>query len=402
MTDFTFEDATKAGAKARLALAGPSGSGKTYTALTIATAWGGTIGVIDTERGSASKYAKNPATGKGLFNFKRLNMTRYDPRDLPKALAAAAAAGCDTVIIDSLSKFWSGDGGMLEQVDNAAKRSFNGNSFAGWKEARPYESAMIEAMLAFPGHVIVTMRVKTAYEVVENERGRKTPTKIGLAPIQREGIEYEFDVVGDLDLSNTLMISKTRCPELAGRSFLRPGTDVAGIIADWLEDGEPAATALDYRAVALDPRSTVEDIRGAGRAARAAGLLGAAVTDHTGDPMSLDQLLRSAIASAEARELMAAQQDKQAEAPQTDAPPAGADAGPPADSQGTAAPAGSILAAQLATRIADAAEVGDDAELSKIQREIGRAKNNDQLTPQEYSDLAAQAREARKTLAGAK
>lgn len=400
MTAFTFEDATKAGAKARLALAGPSGSGKTYTALAIATAWGGTIGVIDTERGSASKYAKNPATGKGLFTFKRLNMTRYDPRDLPKALAAAADAGCDTVIIDSLSKFWSGDGGMLEQVDSAAKRSFGGNSFGGWKEARPFEAAMIEAMLSYPGHVIVTMRVKTAYEIVENERGRKTPTKIGLQPEQRQGIEYEFDIVGDLDLSNTLTVSKTRCPELAGRVFLRPGADVAGMIADWLEDGEPAATALDYRAVALDPASAVEDIRAAGRDARAAGLLGAAVTDHTGDPMSLDQLLRSALAAAEARDLMAGQRDRQAGAPPADSAPAGD--GPAGQGGGPGEPAGGILAGQLAKRIADAAEVGDDGELSKIQREIGRAKNGEQITPAEYSDLAARVREARRTLAGAK
>lgn len=394
MTAFTFEDATKAGAKARLALAGPSGSGKTYTALAIATAWGGTIGVIDTERGSASKYARNPATGKGLFTFKRLNMTRYDPRDLPKALAAAADIGCGTVIIDSLSKFWSGEGGMLEQVDSAAKRSFGGNGFAGWKEARPFEAAMIEAMLSYPGHVIVTMRVKTAYEVVENERGRKTPTKIGLQPEQRQGIEYEFDIVGDLDLNNSLTISKTRCPELAGRVFLRPGADVAGMIADWLEDGEPAATALDYRAVALDPASTVDDIRTAGRSARAAGLLGAAVTDHTGEPMSLDQLLRSAIAAAEARELITAGQDE----------PAGA---VPADGGGQGSGDGEpgvlgALAVQLARRIADAAEVGDDGELSKIQREIGRAKNGEQITPAEYSDLAGKVREARKALAGAK
>src|SRR5260370_6503461 len=164
MTDtFTFETATKAGAKARLALAGPTGSGKTYTALTIATAWGGSIGVIDTERGSASKYARNPATGKGLFPFRRLDMQRYDPRDLPKALAAAAAAGIDTVIIDSLSKFWSGEGGMIQQADNARKRSLGGNSFAGWEEARPLETALVEAVRSYPRHRLVTMPVWAEY-----------------------------------------------------------------------------------------------------------------------------------------------------------------------------------------------------------------------------------------------
>src|SRR5260221_11585289 len=120
MTDtFTFETATKAGAKARLALAGPTGSGKTYTALTIATAWGGSIGVIDTDRGSASKYPRNPATGKGLFPFRRLDMQRYDPRDLPNALDAAAAAGIDTVIIDTLTKFLSGGCARIQPASSA-------------------------------------------------------------------------------------------------------------------------------------------------------------------------------------------------------------------------------------------------------------------------------------------
>src|SRR5258707_208808 len=275
MTDtFTFETATKAGAKARLALAGPTGSGKTYTALTIATAWGGSIGVIDTERGSASKYARNPATGKGLFPFRRLDMQRYDPRDLPKALAAAAAAGIDTVIIDSLSKFWSGEGGMIQQADNAGRRSFGGNSSAGWKEAGPMETAMVEAMLSYPGHVIVTMRVRTEYVMNEDERGRKVPQRVGLQPVQRQGIEYEFDIIGDMDQENTLVITKTRCPDLAGLVVNRPGAELAATILNWLDDGEPAKNALDYRGEA--------DRRGPGpprRAERGVSVTAEYVTD---------------------------------------------------------------------------------------------------------------------------
>src|SRR6185503_9937039 len=82
MSEFEFVQATKEQAKARVALAGPSGSGKTWTSLVMATglAQGGKIAVIDTERGSASKYA-------GPFTFDRLNLYRYDPRDLVKALA---------------------------------------------------------------------------------------------------------------------------------------------------------------------------------------------------------------------------------------------------------------------------------------------------------------------------
>src|SRR5262245_45143039 len=52
-----FTRATKLEAKLRLALAAPSGAGKTYTALQLATHLSGPIALIDTERGSASKYA---------------------------------------------------------------------------------------------------------------------------------------------------------------------------------------------------------------------------------------------------------------------------------------------------------------------------------------------------------
>jgi len=296
---FTFEPATKDQAKARIALAGPSGSGKTYTALSIASAFGGTIALIDTERGSASKYA-------GLFTFDRLNMQRYDPRDLPRALAAAAAAGYANVIIDSLSKFWAGQGGMLEFVDNSARRSYGGNSFGGWKEARPVENDMIEAMLSYPGHVIVTMRVKTAYEIVENERGKKEPRKIGLQPVQRDGIEYEFDIVGDLDLENTLTVSKSRCPAIAGSVIRQPGADFAEAILEWLTDGEPVPTASEFREMALDKSATYQGLRDLYAKVKAAGLLGAAVTDADGDAMNLQQLIISRGKEAEAAETFAA------------------------------------------------------------------------------------------------
>jgi len=281
---FTFEAATKDQAKARIALAGPAGSGKTWTALTLATAFGGTIAVIDTERGSASKYA-------GPFKFQRLNLTRYDPHDVPAILAEAAAQGFGTIIIDSLSRFWSGAGGMLEQVDNSARRgALGGNQFGGWKEQRPVEAAMIEAMLGYPGHVIVTMRVKTAYEVTTDDRGKKVPVKIGLAPEQRQGIEYEFDVVGDMDIENTLTISKTRCPALAGAVIRRPDRTVGTTILEWLSEGTEVPDANTYRDQALTEHDPVK-LRELWAQVRQSGLYGAAVIDEHGDSTTLGELV---------------------------------------------------------------------------------------------------------------
>jgi hypothetical protein len=50
----------------------------------------------------------------------------------------------------------------------------------------------------------------------------------------RDGIEYEFDVCGDVDLENTLAITKSRCPKLAGGVYPKPGKELAGVLKQWL------------------------------------------------------------------------------------------------------------------------------------------------------------------------
>jgi hypothetical protein len=229
-----FKRATKEKAKARIALIGPSGSGKTYTALLFAKTLGERIAVIDTEHGSASKYAD--------FGFDVLELDTYAPAQYIAAMQVAAAQGYDVVILDSLSHAWVGKGGALEMKDDAAKRSRSGNSYTAWRDVTPEHNRLIDTIIAGPFHVIATMRTKTDYVVEKDDNGGKTSVrKIGLAPVQRDGMEYEFDVVADLDIDHNMVISKTRCPALDGKVFHFPGEEVATIIRDWLTDGvEPA------------------------------------------------------------------------------------------------------------------------------------------------------------------
>lgn len=284
---FTFTPAAREGSFARIALAGPSGSGKTWTALTTARELAPKVAVIDTERGSAKKYA-----GDDGFTFDVLEMTHFDPRDLVKALAAAGAAGYGCVVVDSLSHFWMGSGGMLEQVDNAAKRG-GGNSFGGWKEARPMERQMIEALLGYPGHVVVTMRTKTEWVVEENDKGKKVPRKIGTRPEQREGIEYEFDLVGDMDLEHTLVVSKSRIAPLADQVIRRPDGEFGQQVAKWVGDGVPPKSALDYRDAALGSLQTVDTLRELYMEVQRKRLDGAAVIDGVGDTVTLGAFIRA-------------------------------------------------------------------------------------------------------------
>lgn len=239
-----FHKATKARARARIALIGPAGSGKTYSALQLAKSLGGKVAVIDTERGSASKYAD-------LFSFDVCELDSFEPLRYVKTLKAAEEAGYEVIVVDSLSHAWSGKGGALEQVDMAAKRDPRGNSYAAWRNVTPMQTALVDAMLGCKAHVIVTMRTKTEYVVEKDDRGKSSPRKIGLAPVQRDGLEYEFDVVADMDADNNFIVSKTRCPELSGKIFNKPGDDVGAIVRAWLSDGaEPAEPTETPRFVA--------------------------------------------------------------------------------------------------------------------------------------------------------
>jgi hypothetical protein len=222
-----FRKAVKHGAKLRFAVCGPSGSGKTYTLLQLATELGGPIAVLDTEHGSASKYAD-------IFEFDVLELHSYDPLRLIEIIDEAAENQYRVLCIDSLSHFWVGKDGELDKVDRAARRMQTPNSFAAWKQVTPIHKALIDKIISAPLHVLVSMRSKTEWILDRNDRGKTLPRKVGLAPVMRDGIEYEFDVCGEMDQDNTLHITKSRCPKLSGGVFPKPGRELADVLKQWL------------------------------------------------------------------------------------------------------------------------------------------------------------------------
>lgn len=240
-----FVKATKQQSRLRLALYGPSGSGKTYTALLIAKELGAPVAVIDTERGSASKYAGDVA------DFDVLELTSFEPANYIRAIAEAAKAKYPTLVIDSLSHAWMGKGGLLDQAD--AK----GGRFDAWKTLTPQQHSLVDAMLSYPGDVIVTMRTKTEY-VVEQVNGKSVPRKIGMAPVQKDGVEYEFDVAGSLSVDNVLTIEKTRCPALNGKVIRQPGADIARELRAWLSDGAPRPVVSETAPTEAPPAAKSE------------------------------------------------------------------------------------------------------------------------------------------------
>ncbi|MHB8573576.1 MAG: ATP-binding protein [Candidatus Dormibacteria bacterium] len=247
-----FQRATKEQAKLRLAITGTPGGGKTYTALAIATTLGGRIGLIDTEHASASKYASE-------FNFDTLLLAApFHPNRYVEAIAAAADAGVDVLIIDSASHEWMGKGGCLEIVDQVARASKSGNSYVAWGQVTPLHNAFIEAILQSPMHVIATFRSKQEYAVTEGVDGKKgSVQRLGLGPVTREGAEYEFDIILDMlaaekgrDAAGIIQKSRASAAVPQGSHWDKPGKELALAISAWLADGveppsEPARASAD-------------------------------------------------------------------------------------------------------------------------------------------------------------
>lgn len=229
-----FKKATKQQLKLRMAIIGASGSGKTFTSCKIAQELGSKVAVIDTEKGSASKYAD-------LFDFDVCELDDYSVNSYIEAIDYASRE-YDVLVIDSLSHAWTGSGGILDVVDNYAKKNRGGNTYMAWKEGTPLYNKLIETILSAKCHIIATMRAKTEYvqeEYTDGSGRKKTrPIKVGLAPIMRDGLEYEFDIVGDMDFENNLIVTKTRCHSLSNKTFRQPGKEFANKILDWLNTGE--------------------------------------------------------------------------------------------------------------------------------------------------------------------
>lgn len=227
-----FKKATIKEAKLRLALYGTAGSGKTYSSLAIATGMAKKfktrIALIDSERGSASKYADR-------FDFYVLELEDKDVGSYIKAIDLAEKEGFGILIIDSLSHAWTE---LLEYVDLITRTKYRGNSWSAWGEVTPLYKSLIETILNYNGHTIVTLRTKTEWAVEKDENtGKIKPIRVGTAPEFRSGVEYEFDMLGELSIDHHLFISKDRSGKFQDRIIKEPGPEFGEEIADWILEG---------------------------------------------------------------------------------------------------------------------------------------------------------------------
>jgi Ni2+-binding GTPase involved in maturation of urease and hydrogenase len=228
--NFVIEKAKVTQSSGKIGIMGPPGSGKTFTALTIASKLGDKILVIDTENGSSTKYAN-------IFHFNVIKLTDYQISTYLAALEYVKEQQYDVVIVDSLSHAWAGKGGALELVEKIAKAKYHGNTFAAWSEVTPLQEKLVDMILTFPSHLIATIRTKIDYILVQNAKGRTEPKKVGTKLIQRDTVEYEFDILAQMDVDHNLIVTKTRYFELDGFIENKPGEPFALQIKTLLEEG---------------------------------------------------------------------------------------------------------------------------------------------------------------------
>ncbi len=234
-------------AKIKMALQGTSGSGKTTGALKIAFGLCGNwskIAVIDTENYSAALYSE-------LGSYSVVNLTApYSPEKYIEAIELCEKSSFEVIIIDSISHEWEGAGGILDVHGNMA-----GNSFTNWSKITPRHNAFVQVILQSSCHIIATVRSKQDYVLTE-KNGKQVPEKVGLKPIQRDGTDYEFTIVFDLDIKHYATATKDRTGLFADRPEFKISSEVGKQILDWCNYGEPT----DHFADQINACTSLEEL----------------------------------------------------------------------------------------------------------------------------------------------
>lgn len=224
-----YRKAERRKAKLRLAITGPAGSGKTYGALLVAFGIGGKIALLDTENGSGDLYSS-----LGDYDICSISAP-FTVQKYIEAIKEAENARYDVLILDSISAEWAGTGGLLNlhtQITSTNK----GNSFSAWGSITPKHNAFIDAIINSKLHIIATIRSKTEYAQVQNEKGKTEIKKLGLGLVQREGIDYEFTTVFDLNFNHEVSVSKDRTSIFDGSTFVI-NQETGRTLKAWLDEG---------------------------------------------------------------------------------------------------------------------------------------------------------------------
>lgn len=275
MTTLQLKKAQRSKAYLKLGISAPSGGGKTLGSLLIAYGlmkekypklpeaelWE-KIAIIDTENGSGELYVGADVSTSNVKIGEYNAITINPPFTADKyinAINLCVENQIEVAIIDSSTHLWSGQGGLLEQQGNAAKRS--GNSYTAWRDVTPLHNQFVDTMLQSPIHIIATMRSKQEYVQEKDEKGRTTVRKVGLEPEQRKGMEYEFTTFLEINSDHEAFGAKDRTSIFDAKTF-KITPDVGKKIMKWLESGvesAPVVVASSHKADGKEAMTVIKN-----------------------------------------------------------------------------------------------------------------------------------------------
>jgi hypothetical protein len=200
----------------------------------IADRMGVPFAVIDTEARSASKYADR-------FTFAVDDLSEKTVDHYIASMNECVKAGYRVLVIDSLSHAWRE---LTDEVDRIAEKSASRNTFSPWAKVNPKQKRFIDAILNFPGHIIATMRSSTEWVIGTGKDGKSVPEKVGLKPEQGKGIEFEFDLLLELDQKHRAAVTKDRTGKFQDETIDRPGEEFGAALYEWLASGTAAPAPL--------------------------------------------------------------------------------------------------------------------------------------------------------------
>lgn len=175
-----------------IGLVGASGSGKTLSALRLAAGmskiYGDGVHLIDTEARRSAHYADDQRFS--ILDFK----PPFGPLDYLDAIRHCVAQGARTVIIDSMSHEWEGEGGVLEQHDAESDRlaalwkvSRDKAQMSGWQKPKGDHRKLLSYMLQSGVNFILCYRAKEKLKIVQG----KNPLPLGWQPVGPDDLVFE-------------------------------------------------------------------------------------------------------------------------------------------------------------------------------------------------------------------
>lgn len=176
----------RGGSKVIIGIAGPSGSGKTYTAIKMAHGMSSSpskIGFLDTENGRGSLYhdiLPSPFMIGDLY-------PPFSPTRYALAIKEFQDAGTETLIIDTTSHEWEGEGGC-DDIANAPKADGTPRKLPNWIGAKREHKSFMNTLLQSNMNVIVCIRAREKTDF----KNPAKPISLGMQPICEKSFMFEM------------------------------------------------------------------------------------------------------------------------------------------------------------------------------------------------------------------